>query len=75
MTTPLKAIGVLALSSLAVACSSQPDNSLSSFAAQCKASVAPVTGEIFKRKAPELNSGRFLLSLIRRNLESLFFNS
>ncbi|MFH4746717.1 choice-of-anchor I family protein [Vibrio harveyi] len=45
MTTPFKAIGVLALSSLAIACSSQPDDSLSSFAAQCKASVAPVAGE------------------------------
>lgn len=45
MTTPFKAIGVLALSSLAIACSSQPDDSLSAFAAQCKASVAPITGE------------------------------
>ncbi|MEL7386004.1 MAG: alkaline phosphatase, partial [Pseudomonadota bacterium] len=45
MTTPFKAIGVLALSSLAIACSSQPDDSLPSFTAQCKASVAPVAGE------------------------------
>ncbi|WP_171758811.1 choice-of-anchor I family protein [Vibrio sp. RE86] len=45
MTTPFKALGVLALSSLAVACSSQPEKPVSSFAAQCKTSIAPTNGE------------------------------
>ncbi|WP_417876949.1 choice-of-anchor I family protein [Vibrio sp.] len=45
MSTPFKAIGVLALSSLAIACSSQPDNTLASFSAQCNATIAPVAGE------------------------------
>ncbi|MGP8308468.1 choice-of-anchor I family protein [Vibrio sp. YIC-376] len=45
MTTPFKAIGVLALSSLAIACSSTPDNTLASFSAECKSTIAPVAGE------------------------------
>lgn len=45
MITPFKAIGVLALSSLAIACSSTPDDTLASFGAQCKSTIAPVTGE------------------------------
>ncbi len=45
MITPLKAIGVLALSSLAIACSSQPEDTVASFATQCKPTTAPVTGE------------------------------
>ncbi len=45
MSTPFKAIGVLALSSLAIACSSQPDDTLASFRAQCKATTAPIAGE------------------------------
>ncbi|MGR5244620.1 choice-of-anchor I family protein [Vibrio sp. PNB23_22_6] len=44
MTTPFKAIGVLALSSLAIACSSQPEDASSSFSTQCKATVTPVIG-------------------------------
>jgi uncharacterized protein YuzE len=47
MTAPFKAIGVLALSSLAIACSSKPDNTLASFSAQCKSTLAPVAGETF----------------------------
>lgn len=45
MSTPFKAIGVLALSSLAIACSSQPEDTLASFRAQCKATTAPIAGE------------------------------
>ncbi len=45
MITPLKAIGALALSSLAIACSSQPEDTVASFATQCKPTTAPVTGE------------------------------
>ncbi|MCK8062714.1 choice-of-anchor I family protein [Vibrio sp. 1CM7H] len=45
MITPLKAIGALALSSLAIACSSQPEDTVASFAKQCKPTTAPVAGE------------------------------
>ncbi|MCS0453265.1 choice-of-anchor I family protein [Vibrio diabolicus] len=45
MITPLKAIGALALSSLAIACSSQPEDTVASFATQCKPTTAPVAGE------------------------------
>ncbi|MCA0934054.1 choice-of-anchor I family protein [Vibrio alginolyticus] len=45
MSTPYRAIGVIALSSLAIACSSQPESTLASYSSQCKATVAPVTGE------------------------------
>ncbi|HHX8521265.1 TPA: choice-of-anchor I family protein [Vibrio diabolicus] len=45
MITPLKAIGALALSSLAIACSSQPEDTVTSFATQCKPTTAPVAGE------------------------------
>ncbi|MEX3070628.1 choice-of-anchor I family protein [Vibrio alginolyticus] len=45
MSTPYRAIGVIALSSLAIACSSQPESTLASYSSQCKATVAPVAGE------------------------------
>ncbi|CAE6938399.1 hypothetical protein ACOMICROBIO_FLGHMIGD_03895 [Vibrio sp. B1FLJ16] len=45
MSTPYRAIGVIALSSLAIACSSQPESTLTSYSSQCKATVAPVAGE------------------------------
>nr|WP_164837305.1 choice-of-anchor I family protein [Vibrio alfacsensis] len=45
MTTPFKAIGVLTLSSLAIACASQPESSLSSFSEQCKTTQAPSVGD------------------------------
>ncbi len=45
MSTPFKAIGVLALSSLAIACSSQSASTQTSVTAQCKATIAPVVGE------------------------------
>ncbi|MGR5133791.1 choice-of-anchor I family protein [Vibrio alfacsensis] len=45
MTTPFKAISVLTLSSLAIACASQPESSLSSFSEQCKTTQAPSVGD------------------------------
>ncbi len=45
MSAPYRAIGVIALSSLAIACSSQPESTLASYSLQCKATVAPATGE------------------------------
>ncbi|HCH4308470.1 TPA: choice-of-anchor I family protein [Vibrio parahaemolyticus] len=45
MTTPLKAIGAMALSTLAIACSSQQNDVIASFSAQCKPSSSPAVGE------------------------------
>ncbi len=41
MTTPLKAIGAMALSTLAIACSSQQNDVIASFSAQCKPISSP----------------------------------
>ncbi len=45
MTTPLKAIGAMALSTLAIACSSQQNDVIASFSAQCKPISSPAVGE------------------------------
>ncbi|HIF5689855.1 choice-of-anchor I family protein [Vibrio parahaemolyticus] len=45
MTTPLKAIGAMALSTLAIACSSQQNDVIASFSAQCKPISSPAAGE------------------------------
>ncbi|MDF5277203.1 alkaline phosphatase [Vibrio parahaemolyticus] len=45
MTTPLKAIGAMALSTLAIACSSQQNDVIASFSAQCKPISSPAFGE------------------------------
>lgn len=45
MTTPLKAIGAMALSTLAIACSSQQNDVIASFSAQCKPISLPSVGE------------------------------
>ncbi|ELB2182525.1 TPA: alkaline phosphatase [Vibrio parahaemolyticus] len=45
MTNPLKAIGAMALSTLAIACSSQQNDVIASFSAQCKPISSPSAGE------------------------------
>ncbi|EQB4360536.1 choice-of-anchor I family protein [Vibrio parahaemolyticus] len=45
MTTPLKAIGAMALSTLAIACSSQQNDVIASFSAQCKPISSPAVGK------------------------------
>ncbi|WP_180784134.1 choice-of-anchor I family protein [Vibrio parahaemolyticus] len=45
MTTPLKAIGAMALSTLAIACSSQQNDVIASFSALCKPISSPAAGE------------------------------
>ncbi|EHR4992019.1 choice-of-anchor I family protein [Vibrio parahaemolyticus] len=45
MTTPLKAIGAMALSTLAIACSSQQNDVIASFSAQCKPISSLAVGE------------------------------
>ncbi|MFL1019016.1 choice-of-anchor I family protein [Vibrio parahaemolyticus] len=45
MTTPLKAIGAMALSTLAIACSSQQNDVIASFSAQYKPISSPAVGE------------------------------
>ncbi|HCE4570512.1 TPA: choice-of-anchor I family protein [Vibrio parahaemolyticus] len=45
MTTPLKAIGAMALSTLAIACSSQQNDVIASFSAQCKPISSSAVGE------------------------------